>query len=327
MSAHEQDDRVTRGGQPLIPSWKQQLRCELGALRGGRSAWTYRRNLAASVEPTVLACLGLLASGDGETSTSDLATSHEAALWLVAIQRSDGSLPVSEGRSRPGWATPYAIMLWSALPGYEEPARRASAWLLGSEGATLSIAENADNIIGHDPSLVGWPWVSGTHSWLEPTALAILALCRLGLADHPRVHEGRRLMLDRTLASGGWNYGNRSVFGTELRAQPGPTGLALLALAAVGAQRAAVARASAYLRQSMSDLRAPVSLGWALIGLRAVGPLPEEYETCIEEAHARCAGKPDAAMGLALLLLASGEQALCLLGIPVAGESSPGKPS
>jgi len=311
----------------LIPSWKQQLRCELRALRGGRSAWAYRRDLAPSVEPTVLACLGLLASGDGETSTSDLATSHEAALWLVAIQRSDGSLPFSEGRSGPGWATPYAITLWSALAGYREPRRRAGTWLLRSKGATLSIAENADNIIGHDPSLVGWPWVSGTHSWLEPTALAILALCRLGLADHPRVKEGRRLILDRALASGGWNYGNRSVFGTELRAQPGPTGLALLALAALGARSAAVERAAAYLRATMRDLRAPVSLGWAVMGLRAFRSLPEESETCIKEAHARCAGKPDAAMGLALLLLASTEQALSLLGIPVADQSSPGRSS
>ena len=68
-------------------------------------------------------------------------------------------------------------------------------------------------MIGHDSTLVGWPWVDGTHSWLEPTALAILALCREGLGDHPRVAAGIALILDRALEDGGWNYGGKAVFG------------------------------------------------------------------------------------------------------------------
>ena len=112
-------------------------------------------------------------------------------------------------------------------------------------------------MIGHDPNLVGWPWVEATHSWLEPTALAILALCRGGLAEHPRVKAGVDLILDRALEAGGWNYGNKAVFGTELRPQPGPTGLALLALAAVGTRREAVSRGLTYLREAARDLRAP----------------------------------------------------------------------
>jgi hypothetical protein len=306
----DEDGHAMSGNERLISSWKQLARRELLELRGGSSAWSYRRTHELSVEPTVLACLGLLASGDEATSATDLAISREAAAWLAAIQRSDGSLPSAQGLTTPGWPTPYAFMLWSAVPGYEAAGRRARTWLLGSKGVTERIPKNEEKIFGHDPSLVGWPWVAGTHSWLEPTTMAILALSRAGLTNHPRVMAGRQLILDRALPAGGWNYGNKSVFGTELRPQPAPTGLALLALSAGGDRPVAVSRAVEYLEETLRFLRAPVSLGWAILGLRAHQKPPTEAETWLQQAHAKCTGKPDAAMGLALLLLASSERAL-----------------
>jgi hypothetical protein len=300
----------------LIPSWHQQARRELIKERRGSSAWSYRYNHVPSVEPTALVCLALMASGDGQTSTFDVETSHRAARWLTAIQRSDGSLPVSEGLPSPGWATPYALLLWSALPGYEEAESRARAWLLGREGVVSRIDKNSEKTIGHDPGLVGWPWVEGTHSWLEPTALAIIALCQAGLAGQRRAQAGVELILDRALEAGGWNYGNTTVFGTDLRPQPGPTGLALLALAAAGARSQVVARGLTYLRALARDLRAPISLGWGILGLRAHDALPEEAEVWLAQACSRCIGKVDATVGLALLLLASSEPALGLLITP-----------
>jgi hypothetical protein len=87
--------------------------------------------------------------------------------------------------------------------------------------------------MGHNGMLVGWPWVSGTHSWVEPTSLALLAMGREGRAGHPRAREGVRVLIDRAIPGGGWNVGNTVVFGTRLRPSPGPSGLALLALAKV----------------------------------------------------------------------------------------------
>jgi hypothetical protein len=300
----------------LIQSWHIQARHELMKERLGSSAWSYRRNHVASVEPTALVCLALLASGDGQTSTFDIETSHEAARWLAVIQRSDGSLPVSEGLSSPGWTTPYALLLWSALRGYDDAKSRARTCLLGSKGDVGRAEKKSEKVIGHDPTLLGWPWVEGTHSWLEPTALSVLALCQAGLADHPRTHAGVRLILDRALETGGWNCGNKSVFGTELRPQPGPTGLALLALAAAGARSPVVARGLTYLRAFARDLRAPISLGWGILGLRAHDALPDEAEAWLAQACSRCIAKADATVGLALLLLASSEPALGLLITP-----------
>ena len=147
-----------------------------------------------------------------------------------------------------------ALLLWSTTRPPSGEVAGARRWLLARKGKTDLRRPKRKKVVGHDPRLVGWPWVEATHSWLEPTALAILALCRLGLAGHPRVKAGVELILDRALDSGGWNYGNKSVFGTELRPQPGPTGLALLALAAGRSGRRRSAHGLTYLRRRSSSL-------------------------------------------------------------------------
>ena len=166
-------------------------------------------------------------------------------------------------------------------------------------------------MVGHDPTLIGWPWVAETHSWLEPTALAILALCREGLGDHPRVRQGVSLILDRAIPSGGWNYGNRAVFGRTLRPQPGPTGLALLALAARGESTPAVPAAIDYLHWTLTESpsRGLARLGRARRCVRTTHvrpqPIPGWRKPSISAPR-----RPDATLGLAVLLLAAGDGAL-----------------
>ena len=106
-------------------------------------------------------------------------------------------------------------------------------WLLDQGGVAIPNLAAPERTVGHDTAIVGWPWVADTHSWLEPTAVAILALRREGKVDHPRVREGLRLIRDRAIPTGGWNYGNNIAFGRDLRPQPAPTGIALLALAGI----------------------------------------------------------------------------------------------
>jgi hypothetical protein len=158
------------------------------------------------------------------------------------------------------------------------------------------------------------------HSWLEPTALAVLALNRLSLQDHARVDEGMRVITDRALPHGGWNPGGKSVFGQELRPQPGPTGIAMLALAtrATQGRPRAVDQAITYLRQALPSARAPISLGWGVLGLRAWDAAPLDVQDWLSRSHALVAGRRDSAVGLGLLLLAGGERALEFLGCQAA---------
>ena len=115
-----------------------------------------------------------------------------------------------------------------------------------------------------------------------------------------------------SLESGGWNYGNPAVLGRALRAQPGPSGLALLALAAHGDDSPECRRGIDYLRQALRDVRAGTSLGWGILALRAWDACPPEAATWLAESYRRYGARSDGVVSLALLLLASSETGLDL---------------
>ena len=295
------------------PDWRDGDRRRLLDLRRAAGAWGYRATTATAVEPTALAGLALLGT--------DPEASAVAAGRLATVRGRDGALGVTDGGAKPGWPTPYASLLWAAVGGHEADRAAALGWLLATEGAPIPLAERGP--LGHDTTLIGWPWVAGTHSWVEPTALALLALGREGKLDHPRARAGVAVLCDRAIPTGGWNLGNPVVFGTALRPLPGPTGLALLALAQIGGPpAAAVAPAIRYLRSALAGTLARASLGWGLLGLRAWGAAPGAAESWLGRASARAAGRPANVPGLALLLLAGGPRSLDDLGIAPRNEAS-----
>ncbi len=306
----------------MCADWIVSARRELLAHRSLDGGWSYRRGADSRAEPTALAGLALLAGdgdGDGDEGPATTSALLGASDWLAARQRPDGSIGVAASLPAPGWMTPDAILLWKALGARDDCVRSASNWLLGQKGRTLDRTDDPQKIAGHDTTLVGWPWVDDTHSWLEPTALAVLALGRVGLERHPRVQEGLRLIRDRAIEPGGWNYGNKSVFGRPLRPQPQPTGLALLALAGIDARSERIDRAVGYLLKALPDVRASASLGWALVGLRAWGESPSDATGWLSEAFTKVTGRADAAPKLACLLLAAGGRTLELFGREIKG--------
>ncbi len=197
----------------------------------------------------------------------------------------------------PCWATGWAALAWqisattaasanhvdsSDRRGFSASARRAIDWLLATKGT----AQRRNAIMGHDTTLQAWPWVEETHSWIEPTAISLLALKATGHANHPRSREAVRLLLDRMLPDGGWNQGNKIVMGRTLRPQLQPTGLALAALAGEEAPEA-VSRSMRYLNQAIAQPVSTASLSYALIGMAAHGPLPlhasRRLEACVTD--------------------------------------------
>jgi hypothetical protein len=234
---------------------------------------------------------------------------RQAASWLASVQRPDGSVPSSQVTSAPGWTTAHALLLWQGLGGCERMRHRAREWLLRTEGRRQTVEDGERGVAGHDVGLAGWPWVAGTHSWIEPTAMAIIALCAEGDRNHPRVVEGIRLIRDRAIRGGGWNYGNPAVFGRTLRPQPGPTGVALVALAAYGpVDDSIVAQARNYLLRSLPTIHSAISVGWGVLGLAAHQAYPSEADSWLEAAHERCREHRDSTVGLSLLLRAASGQ-------------------
>jgi hypothetical protein len=147
--------------------------------------------------------------------------------------------------------------------------------------------------------------------------MAVMALRRSGRFDCDQVRHGSRLILDRAIRGGGWNYGNTMVFGADLRPQPAPTGWALLALAGnVPSDAPQVARGCEYLESTLPGTRAPWSLGLGLMALAAWSRLPRQSQAWLETASLRAAQRPDPVLQLAWLLMASSRRSLELLGLP-----------
>jgi hypothetical protein len=187
---------------------------------------------------------------------------------LMADQREDGSISIAPDHLEAFWPTPLAILAWSRCSAGVESQRRAIEFLLSTTGRHWE--KRSDEIAQHNPALRGWPWIAATHSWIEPTALSMIALLASGYQAHPRVKEAVRMLMDRQLPHGGWNYGNTSVFGQELRPSPESTGAALHALTGHVACRD-VRRSLDYLSIEVTRLRTPIALGWSLLALSSWG--------------------------------------------------------
>ena len=225
------------------------------------------------VPSTAWAILALLVSG----APRELLT--KAADRLVELQQPDGRLPVDARFRDAYWPTSLLVLVSSALPGFEKPGQKAVECLLKFSG--VHWVKGPEEPQGHDTNIPGWGWANFSHSWVEPTALAIIALKLRGLGDHERAKQGIALLLNRQLASGGWNYGNTSVYGRPQFPTPESTGHALCALeGSVPFDR--VATSLAYLTDEVRTIRTPLSLAWGVLALSAWGNRPSEAEDWID---------------------------------------------
>lgn len=267
----------------------------LAALR----RWTYGGGDVAASEPAAWSTLALAAH-------QRLDESLAPAGWLSAIQQPNGAVGVAADQNAPRWPTALAILAWRAVERlattglFEAQIDAASHWLLSDRGKTAKQQPQ----IGHDTTLVGWSWAADTHSWLEPTCLAVLALNSTGRSGHPRTREGVRLIVDRLLPGGGANYGNTIVLGQELLPHLQPTGLAMLALAEEPHSDPRMEAALRYMEREVQRRTGIASLCFGLMGLTAHDRRPDDADQLIIANAAKASGRADSAYELALMLLA-----------------------
>jgi hypothetical protein len=276
-----------------------------------QSDWRYSLSTAPAAEPTAWAALALKAHARDDAA-------ERAREWLAATQDSDGSVGIRRDEPRPGWPTALAVLAWSqnhsssvgaaspaitAEPSYRDASRRAVQWLLASAGEI----SDTSKFLQHDTTIPGWPWVLGTHSWVEPTALGLLALRSVGLASHPRALDAARLLDDRLLESGGCNYGNTVVLGQALLPHVEPTGLTLLALGGRPDTHGRIGAAIEYLESALGPDTAPASLAYGILGLAAHGRVRPDTDEWLISGLSR-AYRRESSLELALLALAALKQ-------------------
>jgi hypothetical protein len=217
-------------------------------------------------DATAWAALALDAAGDGKTAV------NKARSRLAADQMEDGRVCLSRNHPQTFWPTAPAVLAWHHSPAHQESQRKGIEFLLATAGEHWEKKKNSP--AGHNTALRGWPWIEETHSWVEPTSLVLMALALDGKGDHQRAVEAECMLLDRQLPSGGWNYGNTTVFGRQLRPMPESTGLALSALVNMTARRS-VEKSISYLKKETGRLTTPLSFGWSCLGLSSWGERPQ----------------------------------------------------
>ncbi|MBC8357268.1 MAG: hypothetical protein H8E66_35305 [Planctomycetes bacterium] len=256
----------------------------------------YHADARPATEPTSLCAIALAANGE-------TAAANQATEWLDSLQAADGSLGIRQGETTPRWPTSLAIPAWTVVDAtrYTKQIAAAIGWTLSTHGERIEPTED----IGHDTQLVAWPWVEGTHSWIEPTALHVRALKVRGHDMHPRTREAIKMLIDRQLPTGGCNYGNTEVLGQALLPHVQPTGLAMLALAGESDLDGRIDKSLTYLKQTLSAQTTTASLCWGLMGLSAHDQRPKHADLWLESAYGRTIRHDRSPHKLALLALAA----------------------
>jgi hypothetical protein len=236
---------------------------ERRALSSG--GWASGNAHIAGLETT---CYGVMALHHDQEPTRS-----KAIAVLSRTQNPDGTWPAFEGDDREGcWTTALAVVALRSVSFSPSRIDNSLRWLLNTRGREGRWPWNwkfrtVDRHVQFDPDKYGWPWFSGTVSWVVPTAFAILALkqaacCRTESALE-RVRLGTEMLVDRACPTGGWNAGNGIVFSAGLSAHIDTTAIALLAL--TDDEEPVVRRALNWLREASGRCSSGYSLAWSTL--------------------------------------------------------------
>ena len=271
--------------------------------------WAYFDSVQESLEATCLAELAL--------APERHANSSEAILFLLKSQLSDGGWPAFLGDSEGSWTTAIALCTLNSTGDFTAAREKAFRWLYAERGREGHWFwrwkfKTSDRNVRFDPDKYGWPWVTGSASWVIPTAFSIIAIeqftvCNRSEESEKRIHLGVEMLLDRECVDGGWNSGNSLVYGVPLRPHVEATAIALLALQ--DEQRIEMVQKSlSWLRQNAASVDSVSSLAWCILTLfvyqESVEPLKNRLATIMGDGREV---RNNATLATALLALKCGE--------------------
>ena len=276
-------------------------------LRGG--GWSFFGSRQVSLEATSLASLCLLA----ERPSGAL----RLGKLLSDLQLADGGWPSFIGDRESSWTTALAVCALNSVNDPSNARKRGESWLLRTKGRESHWLwrwkfKTADRNVQFDPDKYGWPWTSGSASWVIPTAFSIIAIkqftaCNRSEASEKRIHLGVEMLLDRACVGGGWNSGNSVVYGVPLRPHIEATAIALLALQDERRSEV-IQRSLAWLDKEAPGVVSVSSLAWCILTLfvyqESVEPLKNKLATIMGDGRDI---RNNATLATALLALKCGE--------------------
>jgi len=271
--------------------------------------WAYFDSVQESLEATCLAELAL--------APERRANSSAAIRFLLKAQLSDGGWPAFLGDSEGSWTTALALCTLNSTGDFTAAREKAFRWLYAERGREGHWFwrwkfKTFDRNVRFDPDKYGWPWVTGSASWVIPTAFSIIAIeqftvCNRSEESERRIHLGVEMLLDRACVDGGWNSGNSVVYGVPLRPHVEATAIALLALQDERRSEL-IQRSLTWLNKEAASVDSVSSLAWCILSLFV-------YQEPVEELKNRLATimgdgrdiRNNATLATALLALRCGE--------------------
>jgi hypothetical protein len=239
-----------------------------GARQNPDGGWAYSQGCSWT-EPTVLALLAQLASGDTEACERGFA-------FVRSLAAADGGWRPQSAVAESTWVTSMAALLPPERLG-QDRYERAVRWLLGQTGQESSLMYRLrQRLSGNRDRLPdGWPWFPGAAAWVIPTSFGMLAFRRARrLTNDPaldrRIASGAEFLFARMCADGGWNHGSSHALGRDGDSYPETTGIALLALRGFPASPA-LARAVTAAKTHLRTCRTAEGIAWLRMGLAAHG--------------------------------------------------------
>src|SRR5215467_643923 len=235
--------------------------------------------------------------------------------WLSRHQDGNGSWRLNDVTASGSWSTATAILCMSMFPEWRDRALRGARWALTQKGSSLGwlgslvtwfMGQKDVNKINMD--LKGWPWASGSFSWVEPTSYFLIGIKRLrfalsGTNVDDRIGQGELMIYDRVCEEGGWNYGNSKVYGEALWPYPDITALVLIALQD-RPRMEANQKSLKMLEKSLRETNSGLALSWAIICFQLYGRGVAEWRRLLAERFEK-AGFLGETKTLALAVLAA----------------------
>ena len=242
--------------------------------------WSFFESRQISVEATCLALLALSPlKPDAGSSPMDR---------LLRLQHHDGGWPAFSGDEESSWTTALALNVLNITSDAVSAREQALHWLIEGRGREANWLWRwkfriADRGVRFNPDKYGWPWSSGTVSWVIPSAFSLVAIkqytvCNRLAAAENRIRLGVEMLLDRACVGGGWNSGNSVVYGVPLLPHVEATAIALLALQ--DEERTPVIRTSlAWLKLRSASIESVESLAWCILSLFVYQEPVEDLKT------------------------------------------------
>jgi prenyltransferase beta subunit len=240
--------------------------------------WGYSPGRKSVVEPTAAVLLAI------RDEPKAINTFEKGMSWLLSSQHEDGGWGINAEDPESGWHTAWALIAMKYSNQNSDSIIRAVEWL--TQVSTYQITQdefaNTKMPLSYNLEALIWPWLPGQGCWIEPTALAVLAL--EGIAQTQLAGTRIRAAIDyfhkNRTPSGGWDVGNAGPLDTIVLPHAYQTALVLMALTRVSIQEIQNNDLSA-LRLDMQQDTSILSLSSGLVALKTLGENDQEINSYI----------------------------------------------